>query len=304
MHFKSLILIIFLSLSTLACSHSETPAPNSKPTVVASIFAYYDAARAIAGDKANVQILLPPNQSPHEYELSFEDKIKLSKAALFIYNGLSLDDRFAAAIDSSAPTLKLNISTLINSTDILAANEVALGEKPAESEIQNPHIWLDPLVQIKAAEAIRDQLIKIDPADTSTFQSNADSYIASLHALDADFKAAVPTFKTTKFIGFHSAYQYLAKRYGLQQIASIEELPGEGITPAQAQKIIALIQQNHIHYVAKETAFNEKGADAIVRETGVKLITLQPLETYDNPSDTYTSLMHQNLEALKTALGT
>ena len=168
----------------------------------------------------------------------------------------------------------------------------------------NPHIWLDPLVQMKAAEAIHDALVQIDPADTSTFDANLQKYEADLHALDNDFAAAAKTFKTKDFIGFHSAYNYLAHRYGLHQVASIEEIPDAGLSLEQIQKVEQIIKEKNIRYIAVETALGAKNTiDKIKEEAHVETITLQPLETYDNPNDTYISLMKQNLAALKTALG-
>jgi zinc transport system substrate-binding protein len=156
-------------------------------------------------------------------------------------------------------------------------------------------------VQIAAAEKIRDALEEVDAADKATFESNAKAYIDSIKALDAEFKAETEKFKTKEFIGFHSAYQYLARRYGLQQIASIEEVPDAGLTVAQAEKVIKLIQEKKIKYIAMETAL-VTNINIIKNRTGVQTITLQPLETYDDLQDTYVSLMRKNLEELKKAL--
>ena len=145
--------------------------------------------------------------------------------------------------------------------------------------------------------------MKIDPKNATTYQVNAKKYIAELYELHREFLAAAAHFKTREFIGFHSAYDYLAHRYGLKQIASIEELPGAGVSTSQAMKIVRLIREHRIQYLAMETGLTGQGANLIITETGVKTITLQPLETYDDLKDTYQSLMRKNLAALKTALG-
>ncbi len=287
-----------------ACANVETSVPTGKPLVATAIFAYYDAARAIGGDKIQAYLFIHPNESPHEYDITPDDKLLMSRAALFIENGLGLDDRFEKLTTDSKARI-LNISKAVPTAEILKTAETPLNNtlaNPQESAQGNPHIWLDPEIQIQAAEKIRDALDQIAPADKATFDANAEKYIQSIRDLDKAFKQAVPTFKTREFIGFHSAYAYLAHRYGLQQIASIEEVPGEGLNVSQLAKIIKLIKEKNIHYIAKESAFSERDAQRIVDETGVKLITLQPLETYDRPGDTYVSLMTENLDALKKAL--
>jgi zinc transport system substrate-binding protein len=302
----AILTLVLATLALFACSGGSQATDSGKPLVLCTIFSYYDAARAIAGDKLAVQILLPVNQSPHEYQPTMDDKVTASHAKLFIMNGLGLDDRLAALLtDSSAK--KLVIGDLIPKTQLLHTEEVSLGETPSHEEeaqtLGNPHVWLDPAIQIKAAELIRDAFVDLDPADKSTFQANADKYIADVQALDRQFTEAVKSFKTRDFIGFHSAYEYLAHRYGLHQVASIEEIPGAGLSLAQIQKILDIIKSSHIRYIAVETALSGKAADKIKEEGHVDTIVLQPLETYDNPNDTYVSLMKQNLDSLKTALG-
>jgi ABC-type Zn uptake system ZnuABC Zn-binding protein ZnuA len=295
-----------LGLWAIAGCGKSNPTANetNKPIVVSTIFAYYDAARAIGADRIDNRIILPPDASPHDYNPSPSDKVNAAKANLYIKNGMGLDDRFDKLVEGSGAKT-LVISEVIPQDLLMKTAEISLDPaKSAEAQAAeaNPHIWLDPMVQIEAARQIRDALSALDPADKSMFEVNTKTYIQEINDLNGDFKAAVATFKTREFIGFHSAYEYLARRYGLQQIASIEEIPDAGLSMAQTEKEIKLINDKHIKYIAVETALSGKAADVIKDRTGVKTITLQPLETYDNLKDTYISLMRQNLEALKTAL--
>jgi zinc/manganese transport system substrate-binding protein len=283
-----------------------------KPVALCTIFAYYDAARAIAqGTSVEVILPLPANVSPHEFEASPADKVDAARTRLYVKNGLMLDDRFDKLVDRTG-AVTLTIASKVPKDLLLQTEEVSLGTAPAAGHghdhdhdhgTGNPHIWLDPMIQIKAAEAIRDGMIALAPGDKTTLEKNAADYIAEITQLDADFKAAAAGFKTKEFIGFHSAYDYLAHRYGLRQIASIEELPGEGLNPAQMQKIVGLIKARNIKYVAIETGLSDASMSRIKELTGVQTITLEPLETYNKKDDTYVSLMRRNLESLKTVLG-
>ncbi len=299
--------MILASLALASCN--QAPAAGGKPVVMCTIFAYYDAARAIAGDRMEVRILIPTGASPHEYETTVNDKVSAAQANLYIKNGMALDDQFDKLLEGSKAKI-LNISEHIPKDMFLNTQELSLDEAaattpatPAGTASVNPHIWLDPQIQIKATELIRDAMIDLDPPDRAVFEKNAAAYVDGLNKLDADFKAETATFKSKDFIGFHSAYEYLARRYGLHQIASIEEFPGSEITIDQSQKIIRLIQQRNIKYIAVETAFSGSSAKMIEQQTGVHEIVLQPLETYDNADDTYVKYMRANLQALKTALG-
>ena len=304
----SSVVLCLLTALLVACGGGSQADKNAKPLVLCTIFSYFDAARAIAGDKADVEILVPAGQSPHEYQTSLHDKTIASKATLYIKNGLGLDDSFDGLLDPSK-TKVLEIGKAIDTKAILHTEETSLDDATkkatttqVDNAFANPHIWLNPKIQMAAAEKIRDALIELDPADAPTFKANAEQYLAGLKKLDADFADAAAHFKTREFIGFHSAYDYLAHRYGLTQIASIEEIPGGELTIAQIQKVTHLIQDHHIKYIAIENAFSAQGIDTIKKQTGVETITLQPLETYDDVKQTYDGLMRENLQALKKAL--
>jgi zinc/manganese transport system substrate-binding protein len=193
--------------------------------------------------------------------------------------------------------------------DVLKTQETPLtpptGTAPADAAkpLVNPHIWLDPLIQINAANRIRDALITLDPADKATFEANAAKYDADLQKLHADFKTACAAFPKKEFIGFHSAYAYLARRYGLRQVASLEEVPEQGLSRAQIDRVIALIKDQHITVLFTEDAFPVQAANEIATATRVQLGVLQPLETYTSLKDTYVSLMRKNLEELTRTLG-
>jgi zinc transport system substrate-binding protein len=307
----NLIAVITILLLMASCGQAP-PTPGQKVQAVATIFSYYDALRSIGGDDVDAVIILPPGQSPHEFEPRVVDKALVDRAQLIVKNGLNIDawmDRLAATntqatiIDVSAVVKAQGIQPLQTAeVSVTDATEAATQHEEEDTSAGNPHIWLDPRVQAMAATAIRDALVQLDPPHKEGYTQRAAAYLDQLRQLDADFTAAARGFKTKDFIGFHSAYAYLARRYGLNQIASIEELPGQGPTPGQVVNIIKLIRRSNIKVIFVENALPSRDADMIVRETGVTTGVLQPLETYDDAKQTYISLMRENLDALKNAL--
>lgn len=293
----------------VACS--PPGAKSRKPTAVTAIFSFYDALRAIGGDDINCVILLPAGSSPHEYEPTVKDKACVAGADLIVENGLNLDRWLVAmAADNKNATI-VNVEVLIKGKkgmEVVHTEIVSVtGEdkKPGQAQevsASNPHVWLDPEVQMMVAGAIRDALIKIDPTHADGYRQRAQTYIGQVADLDRKFAEAAARFKQKDFIGFHPAYAYLARRYGLNQVAAVEELPGEGPTISQTAQIIRLIKEKHIKVLFMENAFPAKAADMILKETGASTDVLQPLETYDDLNQTYVGLMTQNLEALKKAL--
>ena len=311
MKIGTILVIVAGAVALAALSGCKSKAADTRPTAVATIFSYYDALRAIGGADVNCVILLPARKSPHDYAPTVGDRVSVAKAKLVIKNGLLIDNWVDKLLDEAPSAAVVDVGQVLKEHGIqpLHTEEVSVTPasetKPGESEdvsAGNPHIWLDPRVQAMAAEAIRDALVKMDPAHKDGYESRAKAYLEDLGKLDQDFAQAAKEFKRKDFIGFHSAYAYLARRYGLNQVASVEEIPDQGPSQAQLINIIKLIQEKHIKAIFTETAFETKVMDKIVEETGVKPGVLQPLETYDTLDQTYTSLMRENLEALKAAL--
>ena len=84
--------LLVLQFAFFTSCGKEPAADTGKPIVVATIFNYYDALRAIAGDDAEAVILLTPATSPHDYSATAKDKTTVSRAKLLVRNGLGLDD--------------------------------------------------------------------------------------------------------------------------------------------------------------------------------------------------------------------
>jgi zinc transport system substrate-binding protein len=81
-------LISFFCIASCAQKKNNT-AQNSenKITVIATIFAPYDFVRAIAGDRVNLTMLLPPGAESHSFEPTPRDIIAIQKSKLFLYIG-------------------------------------------------------------------------------------------------------------------------------------------------------------------------------------------------------------------------
>ena len=296
--------VLGVALALLGLSACERGGISSgKPSVMVTIFAYYDAARAIAGPDAEVNILLPPGTSPHDFTPSPKDKIIINRANLIVKNGLGLDDWVIKLASDNTSAMVLSIGDGLEAIE--THEEVLPGEAPNHEEPmggRNPHVWLNPMNQIAAADMIREALDKLDPAHRSGYDERAAKYEGEIHRLDEEYKDATATFRYKEFIGFHSAYDYLARRYGLKQAAALQEIGEGGMSPERVRQVVELIKSRHIPVVFSETAFDAKQAQTVVKQTGVKLGTLQPLETYDNLNDTYVELMRENLAQLKKAM--
>jgi zinc/manganese transport system substrate-binding protein len=288
--------VLLLAVNVLAACLGA-PEKTGKPTVVATIFPYYDAVRFIGGDKVNAELLLDSSMEVHDYTASLADKAKIDSARLIVRNGLQLDDWQVFS------GVKAKMCVIADGVDKSALGSTTHSHGDHTHSYANPHIWLDPLMQKRAAEMIRDALIEIDPINKQTYTENAAAYISQLDGLHLDFSRvmnAIPDSKKT-FIGFHDAYYYLAVRYSMKQVETVEEADKSGLTPAQIEKVKAAIKEKKATVLFAEDDASRENIQKIVGNSGVTIGILLPLE-HGAPSDTYVSLMKQNLDAIKKAM--
>ncbi len=285
------LLTLIVSASMLSgCSQGANAPGTGKMLVLASIPPLGDFARQVGGNRVEVKVLVPPGASPHTYELKPSQLKDLSRAKVLVLVGLGLEfwaDKAIKAADN--PDL-----IVVRTSDGL---EILQGEGGKG----NPHVWLDPVNAIHMVESIRDAFIKADPEGKEIYQANADAYIKQLKSLDREIRERVQGFSQKKFIAFHPAWVYFAKRYGLTQAAVIESIPGKEPSPDDIARIIEIAKETKARAIFAEPQFSPKAAKIIAEESGAKVVFLDPLGGVPG-RETYIELMKYDLSQMEKGL--
>ncbi|MFT4143325.1 MAG: metal ABC transporter substrate-binding protein, partial [Mobilitalea sp.] len=133
------IMITLLSMCLLAfllngCSSVKNVSTSSdKVSVVSTIFAPYDFAREITGDKVDLTMLLPPASESHSYEPTPQDIIKIQNCDVFIYVG-GESDAWVNEVLESMDTSKMKIITLMDCVTVVEEEVVEGMEEEHEHE--------------------------------------------------------------------------------------------------------------------------------------------------------------------------
>jgi zinc transport system substrate-binding protein len=311
--FFSLVVAIAFS----SCARQEGKEPEMKRlVVVATLFPIYDFARNVAGDRAEVTLLLPPGAEPHGFEPRPADIVRLNKADVFLYTSPEMEPWAADIIKGLQ---NKNLEVIDTSRGIITGrghentghrHDSRDGHRDGRhdrSGAADPHIWLDLANALKMVENIRDGLAKIDPAGKDVYENNAVSTIEHLKALDERFRKGLQTCEKKILVnGGHFAFDYMAKRYGFRYVSVYGLSPDAEPTAASLVKLTRLIRDNHLGYLFHEELINPRVAETLARETGTTLLKLHPAgnlskEQFDR-GETFITLMDRNLENLKTGL--
>ncbi|CAL9569620.1 metal ABC transporter substrate-binding protein [Streptomyces sp. Tu 3180] len=307
-----------LGIGTLsACSSDSAAAGNTdKFDVVASFYPMAFLAEQIGGEHVNVTSLTQPGQEPHDLEISAQQTARLqeSDAALYL-KGLqpSVDE----AVGQSGIATKIDAATLTtleeHGTEAGEHEEEHAGEEHAHEDEhgheheggEDPHVWLDPVRYAEVAEGVGKAFEKADPDHAADYRKNTAALVGKLNDLDEKFETGLKDKRTGVFITTHSAFGYLAERYGLTE-ESISGLdPDSEPSGARVKELEKMAEADGVTTVFYETLVSDRTAKTLAGDAGLKTDVLDPLEGITDKSrgDDYFQVMEANLKALQTALG-
>ncbi len=289
------IFILFISLSAKE--------PTQKPTVAASTFSLYDISKRIAGESAEVFMILPFGVDAHSYELTPKEMIKINKSALVLYNGAGLEPWIKGF---SFKNRAVDMSKHVELRELESDHEHNHKDTHNSHHNIDPHYWQDPLNMIKAAENIAKELAELFPQNRDFYIKNRDSYIDMLKKLDADYKKSLSSCKLDTIIVNHDAFSYLAHRYGFHVEALSGLSPEAEPSAKNMMKIIEHVKEHKVGTLFFESFASDRAIKSIAKEAKVKVDMLQPLgnitadEAKANLS--YEDIMRKNLQKISQAL--
>ncbi|HEM6535097.1 TPA: zinc ABC transporter substrate-binding protein AdcA [Streptococcus suis] len=300
--------LLFLSVSALllgACGNS-TASEDGKLNIVTTFYPVYEFTKQVAGDEANVDLLVKAGTEVHGYEPSAKDIARIQEADAFVYENENMET-WVHDVEGSIDTEKVNVISATEGMLLLPGGEEEHeGHDHSEeghSHAYDPHVWLSPERAITLVENIRDSLVAKYPEKKDAFETNAAAYIEKLDALDAKYSETLSAAKQKYFVTQHTAFAYLALDYGLKQVSITGVAADEDPTPSRLAELTEYINKYGIKYIYFEENASKSVAETLAKETGVQLDVLNPLESLTdedmkNGKD-YISAMEDNLTALE-----
>jgi zinc transport system substrate-binding protein len=297
---NTLILITFIltAFSAFPCFAEKIP-------VAASIFPVADMVKQVGGDYVEVFSVIPPGASPHTYEPKPSVLKNISSAKIFFMVGAGLEywnEKFVK--NAGGKMLKVVLS---DGVDLIREKEhhhaKKAGKPESEDIFANPHIWLDVEIAKSMVKKIVSAMASFDKEHAAYFEERGRKYTAELDGLDRMIYKETGMFKIKKYVSFHPAWEYFARRYGLESVGVIESVPGKSPTPLEIKRIIENIKIHGVKAVFAEPQFNPKVAEVIAGESGIKVLMLDPMGGPGvKERESYIDIMKYNLKVLREAM--
>ncbi len=303
----ALLLAALMLLSLCACAPGSDAADSGKVKIVTTIFPQYDFARSIAGDMAELTMLLAPGEETHTYDPSPADIITIQSCDIFIYGG-GESDSWINDVLSSIDAADMTIISMMEVCELLHEEHVSEHEHGHDEHPYDEHVWTSPMNSVKIVGAICDALCAGDPDNQEAYHFNAKAYIDKLIDLDASFREIISDCaKDTLIFGDRFPLLYFVEEYGLEYCAAF---PGcASNTEPSASTVAELIDRvkaDDIPIVFKIEMSNGQTAETIAEAGGARVETFYTCHTISRDDfengETYLSLMEKNLDLVKEAL--
>ena len=315
---NKIVVVIMLTVCCAALLLAGCKKAEEKPAVglqvVTTLFPLYDFARTIAGDKAQVTMLLPPGVEPHTFEPRPEDMIRISRAGLFIYTSKYMEpwaEKIITGIDNKKLRV-VNAGERVTYQPAMAEHEHGHKESGKhdghhDQKIMDPHIWLDFANAALMVDTILDGFVAADPANAAVYRQNAEPLKKRLAALDLRYRDILSSCSTKKILhGGHYAFGYLARRYNLEYHA----LSGiSSDAEPSAERMVALVREirsSGAKYLFAEELLSPRLTESLAQEAGAGVLMLYAapnLSREDTSRNvTFFDLMERNLEQLQKGL--
>jgi len=254
-----------------------------------------------------VQVLIPPGESEHGYEIPPSKLSALLQADLVVIVGLGLEPQIEKFLrDQPMPDGRGR--TVIRFQDVLGLkSDDQAGHDHAHDHADDhhqcagdPHLWLDPVMVERLVVAVTSSIaesVKADPARKAKVEAAGAQVRERVLAVHAEYAVTCGSFASKTIVVGHDAWGHLASRYGLETVA-IAGLAASEPTPKALERAAKVVREKKLKVVFVEPQLGERAGRRIAESSGAEIRRLDPLGDGD-----WFKMMEGNLAELKRALG-
>ena len=258
--------------------------------VATSFYPVYIAALNVAGDSSGIvleNLSEPQTGCMHDYQLTPQDMILLSKADLFLVNGGGIEN-FLAEVGQAYP--ELTISYTSNGLDL--------------QDGENAHVWMNTEYYTHMVQNIAEAFQEADPEHAQTYQANADAYCIKVQALTDEMQKLRECTAGKPVVIFHEAYEYVAKELGMDVVYCMDLDEERQVSAGEVADVMREITENQVSVVFAEELYGRDMGDTVEAETQAEVCYLDTLVRGYYQADSYLLAVRKNIETLKRVLDT
>lgn len=317
--------------TTAYVKFEEKGETEGKLQVVTSFYPVYIAAENVIGDNPEVtlqNLSEPQTGCMHDYQLTPQDMILLSKADVFIVNGGGIES-FLTDVAEAYPDLiiiyatdGLNLIGEDGEEDAHQHTEEHAEEEMHEEDIhaaeghaaeeeghthshgeENAHAWMDTGLYAGMVQNIAEGLIQADQVHAAEYEENAENYCKQIQKLTDQIAELKEELSGRNVIIFHEAYEYAAEQYGMNVTFCLDLDEERQVSAGEVAEVLEQIQDNQVSVILAEELYGKDMGDTVEREENCKVYYLDSLVRGTYEKDSYLVNMQKNIDLMREVAG-
>lgn len=270
------ILFGILIISDSCLNKSDNTDSDQKKKLSVSIPPQKYFIEQIAGDKFEINVMIPPGANPVTYDPSPGKMKEIANSVAYIKVGhLAFEKIWMDKFTSVNP--EMIVIDQSKYTELIQANKETNHHNHDHGSGLDPHIWTSPKAVKTQVKAIKEGLTELDPEHESFYTKNYRNFLNNIDTLNSFVESRLGDMKNESFMIFHPALSYYARDYGLNQIPI--EFEGKEPTPSKLKEIVDLARKEQIRTIFIQKQFNIDNAKTVADEIGGTLEVINPLDS-------------------------
>lgn len=308
------VVVMLSACGNINKGENKDVSSKNKLKIYTTVFAFQSFTEQIGGKYVDVKSIYPPGADMHTFEPTQKEMVNIAKGDLFIYSNQEMDPvakKIAGSINNK--DLKLALAANFTHDDLVVNHEHDHEHEGHEHEgheheegSEDPHVWLDPVLNKKMVKSIKDDLAKKDPQHKDYYENNYKQVVNDLDNINQRLTEVTEHPKRDTVVISHDSIGYLANRYGFKQ-EGVSGMNNEEPSQRDLMNIVNNIKQTKQPYVLYEQNISSKVTDVIQKESNSTPLSFHNMATLSKEESkegniTYQSLMKRNIKSLDKAL--
>jgi zinc/manganese transport system substrate-binding protein len=257
---------------------------------VTTLPVFAELVKAVGGDRVEVMAVATPLQDPHFVDAKPSYILAASRADVFVLAGMDLEVGWEPLVREGSRNADIQIGArgYVDASAHVQKLGVPTGRiDRSRGDVHpygNPHYWLDPLNAVPLTADIALALSRVDPANAGLYNDRRRDFLAELERRMAGWRARMAPLRGKPVAAYHESWEYLARRFGLEIVGTLEPKPGIPPSPSHLARLMDRMKELDVELILKEPYYEGKNPELVARETGARVVELpnqpQPGQDY------------------------
>lgn len=275
---KPVILLILNLLLVTGCIVSCSEEGKKKEIVTVTIQPQKYFAEKIAGNRFDIDCIIPNGMSPESYDPSPSHLVRVGKSRAYFKIGyIGFEMAWLDKLMQNNPDMKLYDNS--QGVELLKTTHVC-NDESLHLHLENidPHIWTSPKEAAVIAENMYRAFAELDPEHKEEFEKNYLELKAQIAQTDSAVTSMLSKVPGRMFVIYHPTLSYLARDYGLQQLSV--EMDGKEPSPFYLKTVMDIARKNRADVIFVQKEFDSKNVRIMADELNAEVVEINPL-SYD-----------------------